>query len=473
MSHAQPYPLEVLRALTDRARASRFNFGEDTAIVAVQHLLRQTVELFRAAADLGVNLKNVFALGKVYSNNPPVMRTLGDMGVTVVDTAVPEPGAFHTYFQKDVKRLWDIASETLAQRRIKRVIVLDDAGACITSVPDDVVYRYSVCGVEQTSSGMFLFEDNPPPFAVISWARTAVKLEIGGPVFSQCFIDKLNTRFLHGGWLRREQIGVIGFGSIGKGVANLAARQGNNVLFYDPNAGLQVPASLHERVTRVRTLEELMLRSDYVFGCSGRNPFESKWPLKHRPGVKLFSASGGDQEFGPIIRDLRSKPDFKVNAHTWDVTTEHGPCGPMRIGYLGYPYNFASRAPEAIPARIVQLEIGGLLAALIQARLQLDLCEEGKRGNSGVERVSPDAQRFVYENWLRTMRASGINLTDVFGHDPEILAAAQHDLWFVERSEPQTPRNTVEEMMNRIVRRRAYSRREGQAKPNLSTLQRS
>ena len=470
MSHAQPYPLGVMRALVDRARNARFEFGQDTAIVAVQHMLRQTVDLFRTAQDLGVNLKNVFALGKVYSNNPSVMRTLREMGVTVVESTAPDPGRFHTCFQQDVNRLWQVAAETLGQRWIKRIIVLDDAGACIANVPEEVVQRYAVCGVEQTSSGMFLLEESPPPFAVISWARAAAKLEIGGPVFSHSFIDKLNTNFLHGASLRGEQIGVVGFGSIGKGVANLAARHGSSVVFYDPNPGLRIPFYLRGRVARAASLEELMVSCNYVFGCSGRNPFEGKWPLKHRPGAKLFSASGGDQEFGPIIRDLKNKPDFKLNIHTWDITTAHGPCGPMRIGYLGYPYNFAGRAPEAVPRRIVQLEIGGLLAALMQARLHLELCEKGKGTNSGIQRVSPDAQRFVYENWLRSMRAWNINLTNVFGHDPETLAAAQLDTWFAEKTEPHTARTPVEEMMTRIIRRPIHSRVEGQAQPNLSTL---
>ena len=139
-----------------------------------------------------------------------------------------------------------------------------------------------------------------------------MKLEIGGPIFAQSFVDKLNTKFLHGSSLRGERIGIIGLGSIGRGVANLAAGQGNTVCFYDPNPDLQLRSSLHERITRVGSLEELMRSCDYVFGCSGRNPFEGKWPLEHRPGAKLFSVSGGDQEFGPIIKDLRTKPDFKV-----------------------------------------------------------------------------------------------------------------------------------------------------------------
>src|SRR5687768_56045 len=110
MSQLQLYPLEVMRALVDRARSARFHFGKDTAIVAVQHMLQQTVELFRAAAGMGVDFKNIFALGKVYSNSLPVMRTLREMGVTVIDTTVPEPGEFSSYFQRDVARLWDVAT---------------------------------------------------------------------------------------------------------------------------------------------------------------------------------------------------------------------------------------------------------------------------------------------------------------------------------------------------------------------------
>ena len=113
MSQPQPYSLEVTRALLDRARTARFSFGEDTAIVAVQHMLRQTVDLFRTIAEMGVNPKNIFALGKVYSNSVPVMRTLREMGVTVIDSSIPSPGEFYPHFQHDIERLWEVAAETL------------------------------------------------------------------------------------------------------------------------------------------------------------------------------------------------------------------------------------------------------------------------------------------------------------------------------------------------------------------------
>jgi hypothetical protein len=455
MQHSQLASLEVTQALLDRAIASELCFDEDTALVTVQHMLEQTVDLFDTIAAMGLRHQNIFALGKFYSNSCVVIQTLRKRGITVVDSIMPEPGKFDQYFEEDCKRLWQVAAEALARRRIKRILVLDDGGFCITTVPPELLRRYSMCGVEQTSLGMFLFEEKPPPFAVFSWARAAVKLEIGGPIFSQCLIERLTTGLRERRVFQREQLGLIGLGSIGRAMANLAGREGKRILFYDPRRDLQICPMLRRHITRVESLEELMMRCDCVIGCSGRNPFKDNWPLNHKPGIRLLSGSGGDQEFGPIINDLKTKPDFHVDEKTWDVSSKLGPCGPIQIAYLGYPYNFVSRAPEAVPTRIVQLETGGLLAALIQAGMYLELCEAGLARNSRIHRVSPGAQRFVYEEWLRAMRALKLDVVQLFGYDPVMLSAAQHEAWFAKNSEPHPgyqdlPVRTVEEEMNQI-----------------------
>ena len=452
MSRSPSSSFEVTQALLNCARATGFRFGEDTALVAVQHMLGQTVDLFRTVVAMGLDVKNIFALGKIYSNSAKVIETLRAMGVTVVESVKPPPGEFQPYFEQDTNRLWRVAAEQLARRRIKRVLVLDDGGVCITSVPTEVLQRYAMCGVEQTSLGIFLFEVKPPPFAVISWARAAVKLEIGGPIFSQWFIDRLNTEFLRHRTLRRERLGVIGMGSIGRNVANLAVRQDNEVLYCDPSRDLYLPSPLSDRATRVESVEDLMLRCDYILGCSGRNPFKDKWSLKHKPGIKLFSASSGDQEFGPIIRELMQKPDFRVASNTWDIVSAHGPSGPIHVAYLGYPYSFVSRGIEAVPTRIVQFDTGGLLAALVQARLFLEECETGGLQNRGIHRLSPQVQRFIYERWIRAMNDRRISATELFGHDLGTLSTTQHDDWFIENTEPRpgddyTPVQTVEKLM--------------------------
>ena len=457
MSHLQSSPLEVNRSLLDCARAARFDFGQDTALVAVQHLLQQTIDLFQTAAEMGLTLKNIFTLGKIYSNSFPVIKTLRDMGVTVIETTVPPPGEFHSYFERDVDRLWQIAGEALTQRQIRRVLVLDDSGVCLTRVPPEILKQYAVCGVEQTSSGIAQIEEKLPPFAVLSWARAAVKLQIGGPIFSRWLIEKLNTDFLRGQSLRGKQIGIIGMGSIGRGVANLLLKQGIDILFYDPDLHLHVSRLPSNKLVRSNSLDELMLRCDYVFGCSGRNPFRGKWPLSHRPGIKLISASSGDQEFGPCIRDLKQRPDFKKAPHTWDIVSDYGPSGRIHIAYLGYPYSFVARRKEALPTSIGQFDIGGLLAALVQAAFFLEQCRTGRQQNTGIHRVSPEAQRFVYERWSRAMKARKIDITKLFDYDPAMLMASRHDDWFIENSEPRpseryTPASRVEELMGQFVR---------------------
>jgi len=427
--------LEVTRVLLDRARATRFQFGSDTALVAVQHMLLQTVDLFANLIAMGLEPKNIVALGKIYSNNDAVIRTLRDQGVTVVPSTMPKPGEFSAYFQRDVERLWQVATEQFAGRRIKRILVLDDGGVCITNAPAEILRRYAVCGVEQTSQGVFLFEEKPPAFPVISWARSAVKLQVGGAIFSQCFVEKLNSEFLHGRSISGKQLGIIGLGSIGGSLAKLAVHEGIKVLFYDSHPEVHIPESLRGLIDRANSLEELMLSCDYIAGCSGRNPFANQWPMKHRPGIKLLSASGGDQEFRPIIKDLKVKPDFAIAPDTWTITSDYGPSGPIEIAYLGFPYNFVSRSPEAVPTRIVQLETGGLLTALIQARLYLELGKSAPR-RACLHRSLPKAQRFVYDEWLKRMNDHGIDLIETFAYERELLKAAKHETWFAENTEP-------------------------------------
>ncbi len=120
--------MEVTGALSNCARTAGFDFGSDTALVAVQHMLYQTVDLFRAIGQIGLKPENIFALGKVYSNSDPVINAIRNMGATVVESTMPAPGEFDASFDRDTQRLWDTVSENLARRKIKRIIVLDDGG---------------------------------------------------------------------------------------------------------------------------------------------------------------------------------------------------------------------------------------------------------------------------------------------------------------------------------------------------------
>ena len=188
--------------------------------------------------------------------------------------------------------------------------------------------------------------------------------------------------------------------------------------------------------------------------------------MNYRPGINLLSVSSGDQEFGPIIRNLKQKPAFKVAPRTWDIVSNHGPSGPIHIAYLGYPYSFVSRGIEALPTGIVQFDTGGLLAALVQARLFLELCETGLDQNTGIHRVTPKAQRFIYERWAKAMQDRMINITDRFGYDPALLSAVQHDDWFIETTEPRPgehyrPVKAIEELMDEFFSQERFVTAQG------------
>jgi hypothetical protein len=77
-----------------------------------------------------------------------------------------------------------------------------------------------------------------------------------------------------------------------------------------------------------------------------------------------------------------------------------------------------------------------LLAGLIQARTYLTLVEQGYERNAGIHRISPEAQRFVFETWLSAMKDHGIDVREIYGYDPAVLEAAKRDSWFADHSEP-------------------------------------
>ena len=91
MTVTWPPSMEVTQALVRCASAAGFHFGKDTAIVAIQHMLWQTVDLFRAIGKLGVKPENTFALGKFYSSAPQVIGTLRALGVTIADISKKPP----------------------------------------------------------------------------------------------------------------------------------------------------------------------------------------------------------------------------------------------------------------------------------------------------------------------------------------------------------------------------------------------
>jgi len=442
--------LPVTKAVIAQAQAANFRF-ESTAIVGVQHMLWQTPDLCRGLGRLGVEPTNIFMLGKVYSNGAEVIKTLRNEGISVPDSTMPHPGEFNQFLEMDVAHLWENVRRAIRNRNIKHILVLDDGGQCIKHMPPDLTQDYLIAGVEQTSSGILELEKHPSLFPVISWAKCAIKTYISSPIYSIAVIDELAR--VKGNDLLGQEIGIIGLGSIGMGMAEALIRQGSSVQFYDPSPNSIVPEHLQGKIGRSEKLEDLMLNSDTVIGCSGRNPFKDLWPLGYRPGVQLISASSSDQEFGPIIAELKDKSDFAIDPDTWDITVT-GASGPVVIAYRGYPYNFVARSGESVPTQVMQLEIGGgLLASLIQAYSHLTTTQNSSQNSIGIHRFSAHAQRFILNAWLQDMTASNIDIQHHYGLSKNLLKTALDPLWLAAKSEPnRVGHHHSEHMMYEMMR---------------------
>lgn len=85
-------------------------------------------------------------------------------------------------------------------------------------------------------------------------------------------------------------------------------------------------------------------------------------------------------------------------------------------------------------------------------------------GKTYSNRISPDAQRFIYDTWLRAMKNRGVDIRKLYGYDSSLLAATQRSDWLAENTEPRLPATNasvdrVEERIRAILNGRCQPAR--------------
>jgi hypothetical protein len=194
-------------------------------------------------------------------------------------------------------------------------------------------------------------------------------------------------------------VGVVGFGNIGKAMAETLSRIQPTVSVFDENIG---PEGKSGTTVFCGSLDELYSKSATIFGCTGRDTLAGKdwWP-KLTGERLLISCSSQDMEFRSILlslndgnHELGSPPQL-----TSEVTIPLAQ-GELRILRGGFPVNFDG-SRESVPATDIQMTRGLLLGSILQAVSLI------RNGLSRPLRTMllPDLQRLVVSEWIQ-IRAS-------------------------------------------------------------------
>jgi S-adenosylhomocysteine hydrolase len=373
---------------------------QDVGMVCVQHLLETTGSLFEKMVLLGLNPMNVFVLGKVYSTSRDVENRLRDLGINVFSSSPPALwGGYEIQMQREIQQMWQIASDRLRKANVNKIIVLDDGGCALASVPAHLQREVPMCGVEQTMSGISLQDAGRVPIPVVQVAMSAAKKLIEPPLIQEAIFNRIKTslRAKHTG-----SAGVVGVGSIGQAVLNGLIESGKTVHIYDVDEAAATQAS---GIVRCASLQELFERCDFIFGCSGKDILREHGWWKNLEGEKLLvSCSSHDREFRSALLSLNQTQTDQNKLTDVSIKTSRGT---LIIVRGGFPANF-DRSHESVPARDIQLTRALLLAGVLQASEYA-----GNTANKFIPlTLKSDRQAMIVNEWLSLVPERRINYAE-------------------------------------------------------------
>jgi len=245
-------------------------------IYSCQHLLAPQYEMYKMFIKFGLNPKNIFALGKIYSSNTEIINDLREIGIQVIQ---PEfyGGSFDSEHKVNCEKL---ASE-VSDNNIN--IILDDGGYLIDALKDKNIFF----AVEQTSSGFRKLENYKIKFPIFNVARSETKLTQESPIIGRIVFERVKNYTLDNK-LESPSILIVGLGPIGNSIYQIFSEEKFNVDGFD----IEI-----ERKKLLLYLENN--KPDIVIGATGTQLLsESDLTMLNNDHIYHFiSASSSDREF--------------------------------------------------------------------------------------------------------------------------------------------------------------------------------
>ena len=133
-----------------------FDNFENTYFVCLQHALSSNVDMIKGLVKVGYLPKNFYFIGKSYSTVLSDLSRLNNEGVHVYGGIWSfRPGYYSESLLEIINVVWnDILKNDEFQKSCEQLIILDDGGILINSVPYSVYNKCAIFAVEQTKSGI-------------------------------------------------------------------------------------------------------------------------------------------------------------------------------------------------------------------------------------------------------------------------------------------------------------------------------
>jgi len=373
----------------------------NTVVVYIHHPLRTSLNLLNAIFSLGLAPGNTFVLGKHYSENREVVQEIKRLKVHMQPCSTQVGlGCFDKNFAHDIQGLWSQVVRHLERNTyIENVLILDHGGYAIKLMPNSIHQNFKVVGLEKTSGGLIKLDRQGffPPFPLINMANCAAKKIIESPLIARAVLEKLSPVIpTH----RKMICGVIGYGAIGKAIADKLHSLGHRVIICDNDPTQLKVINLRDNFLATTDVVTTIASSELIFGCSGQDVTQSTEIFRLSPHDKmLISCSSGDSEFLTLLQLIQTNHhNGLIKNPRMDQIYKSEIGGNIKILRGGFPYNFDDSG-ESVPSNDIQLTRALALSGVFQA---VDFFKNHNVLNKiGLYALDAELQKFVVREWLQ------------------------------------------------------------------------
>ena len=375
-----PALTELLRKQPEITSALR-----EVDVLIVQHLFPDTLSLIAALRAENVTVRAV--VGIPYSAKDDVVHELENLGI---DTLVP-----------DMDKIAEVVLEHVRQSSAsgRKSILHEVGGYCASLAADSLELQTGCLGiVEETKQGLWRYSQaGKILLPVVQFADAKLKKcesEFVGRAVARSVDEDLAAL---GKSLETANVGVIGFGDIGSGVARSFRRRGSHVWCYDKKPIRMMEAAAQG--IRCCDPHQLAATCHSIVGATGMGCMEEESLTHLRDGVLLSSASSRDLEFPLDAIRGSSASCAQLTSYVTEYRMKSGKR--VRLASDGFPVNFRSFSlPPSFGDLMfcqVLMGFGGILQGTYSLGLhQLRECDQETVANIWWDLYR---QRNVGENW--------------------------------------------------------------------------
>ena len=333
---------------------------------------------------------------KPYSRVDNSFYAIKDLGVQVYSSKEELlVGEYNNSSTDKIHKMWEKCAQDIKNKKIKKIIILDEGGRCIEQIPNRFLNEYQIIGIEQTRGGLYSQELTYRPFPIIEVASSAVKKYYESPIIAdsvvRVVIENILKKLKDNG--EGLQYGIVGNGSLGLALARHFSSK-RKIFGYDRN-NTNYPEDLRGKLVPLSSAEGVIRNSDCIFFCTGQDSTK---------GINLFSlikdkifisCSSEDKEFRTLLEEIsRQSSRIKLNRPLEDLTFFTDSKDKIMLASGGFPINF-DRTEKSDPPEIL-LTRGLLMGSIIQA-IYTESDTDFSHSNHNGLMLDPHIQQYVLE----------------------------------------------------------------------------